>query len=100
MKILVVEDEERIAHFIQKGLQEEGHAVVLSYDGEDGSLNTAYAAGGVWWTEDSYRIPAQPDRGIWLGLSMDVDRSGGANDGRIYIAVADQAKLRHLAIQP
>jgi heavy metal response regulator len=38
MKILVVEDEERIAHFIQKGLQEEGHAVDLSYDGEDGSF--------------------------------------------------------------
>ena len=38
MKILVVEDEERIAHFIEKGLQEEGHAVDLSYDGEDGSF--------------------------------------------------------------
>jgi two-component system, OmpR family, copper resistance phosphate regulon response regulator CusR len=38
MKILVVEDEERVAHFIQKGLQEEGHAVDLSYDGDDGSF--------------------------------------------------------------
>ena len=38
MKILVVEDEERVAHFIQKGLQEEGHAVDLSFDGEDGSF--------------------------------------------------------------
>ncbi|HXH72758.1 MAG TPA: heavy metal response regulator transcription factor [Mariprofundaceae bacterium] len=38
MKILVVEDEERVAHFIQKGLKEEGHAVDMSYDGEDGEF--------------------------------------------------------------
>jgi len=38
MKILVVEDEERVAHFIQKGLKEEGHAVDVSYDGEDGEF--------------------------------------------------------------
>jgi len=38
MKILVVEDEERVAQFIQKGLKEEGHAVDVSYDGEDGSF--------------------------------------------------------------
>jgi len=38
MKILVVEDEERVAHFIQKGLKEEGHAVDISHDGEDGAF--------------------------------------------------------------
>jgi len=38
MKILVVEDEERVAHFIQKGLKEEGHAIDLSFDGEDGEF--------------------------------------------------------------
>ncbi len=38
MKILVVEDEERVAQFIQKGLKEEGHAVDVSYDGEDGGF--------------------------------------------------------------
>ena len=38
MKILVVEDEERVAQFIQKGLQEEGHAVDVSHDGEDGGF--------------------------------------------------------------
>ena len=38
MKILVVEDEERVAHFIQKGLKEEGHAVDVSHDGEDGGF--------------------------------------------------------------
>jgi len=38
MKILVVEDEERVAHFIQKGLKEEGHAVDVSYDGADGEF--------------------------------------------------------------
>ncbi|MDX8398558.1 MAG: response regulator transcription factor [Mariprofundaceae bacterium] len=38
MKILVVEDEERVAQFIQKGLKEEGHAVDVSHDGEDGGF--------------------------------------------------------------
>lgn len=41
MKILVVEDEERVAQFIQKGLKEEGHAVDVSYDGEDGAYLAA-----------------------------------------------------------
>lgn len=33
MKILVVEDESRVAQFIRKGLQEEGHVVDLATDG-------------------------------------------------------------------
>ncbi|MDX8410332.1 MAG: response regulator transcription factor [Mariprofundaceae bacterium] len=37
MKILVVEDEERVAQFIQKGLREEGHAVDVAHDGEQGA---------------------------------------------------------------
>src|SRR5262249_27499421 len=40
-----------------------------------------------------YEIPPQDTRGIWMGLSMDVDKSGGARDGRIYIAFADQGDL-------
>lgn len=38
MKILVVEDEERVAHFIQKGLREEGHAIDLANNGEEGGF--------------------------------------------------------------
>jgi len=38
MKILLVEDEERVAQFIQKGLKEEGHAVDVFYDGEEGAF--------------------------------------------------------------
>jgi len=38
MKILVVEDEERVSQFIQKGLREEGHAVDVAFDGEEGSF--------------------------------------------------------------
>ncbi len=38
MKILVVEDEERVSQFIQKGLREEGHAVDAAFDGEEGSF--------------------------------------------------------------
>lgn len=36
MKILVVEDEKRVASFIKKGLENAGYDVTLSHDGEDG----------------------------------------------------------------
>ena len=37
MRILVIEDDEKVANFIKKGLQEEQYAVDVSYDGEDGA---------------------------------------------------------------
>jgi len=36
MRILVVEDEKKVAHFIKKGLEEEHYAVDTAYDGETG----------------------------------------------------------------
>jgi hypothetical protein len=36
-----------------------------------------------------YKIPAQPDRGIWPSLSADVDRSGGAFNGELYVSFTD-----------
>ncbi len=36
MRILFVEDERRLANIVKKGLAEEGFAVDLAYDGEDG----------------------------------------------------------------
>lgn len=36
MKILIIEDEQRIARTIKKGLENEGHAVDAVYDGESG----------------------------------------------------------------
>ena len=36
MRILLVEDEERLSHFIKKGLVEQGFAVDQAYDGEEG----------------------------------------------------------------
>ena len=38
MRILVVEDERRLATIIKKGLAEEGFAVDLAFDGEDGQF--------------------------------------------------------------
>ncbi len=38
MRILVVEDDKRIAGFIQKGLKEEQHAVDVVHNGEDGEF--------------------------------------------------------------
>jgi len=36
MRILVVEDEEKIANFIKRGLKEEGYVVDIAGDGEEG----------------------------------------------------------------
>lgn len=36
MKILVVEDEKKVASFIKRGLEEEGYTVELARDGEEG----------------------------------------------------------------
>ena len=36
MRILLVEDEMRLAHFIKKGLVEQGYAVDVAHDGEEG----------------------------------------------------------------
>jgi heavy metal response regulator len=36
MRILIVEDEKKIASFIKRGLKEEGYAVDVAYDGEEG----------------------------------------------------------------
>jgi DNA-binding response OmpR family regulator len=37
MKILIIEDDERIAHIMQKGLKEEGFTVDVAHNGEDGT---------------------------------------------------------------
>jgi DNA-binding response OmpR family regulator len=36
MRILVIEDERDLAHLIRRGLTEEGHAVDVAYDGDEG----------------------------------------------------------------
>ena len=36
MRILVVEDEKKVADFIKRGLEEEGFIVDVAYDGEEG----------------------------------------------------------------
>jgi len=36
MRILVIEDEKKIADFIKRGLKEEGYAIDVAYDGEEG----------------------------------------------------------------
>lgn len=38
MKILVVEDNRKVASFVEKGLREEGYAVDVAHDGVDGAM--------------------------------------------------------------
>ncbi len=38
MRILVVEDDKKVASFLEKGLREEGYAVDVAHDGDDGSF--------------------------------------------------------------
>ena len=40
MRILVIEDEKKVANFIKKGLEEEHYAVDHAYDGESGLYMT------------------------------------------------------------
>ena len=42
MKVLLIEDEEKVANFISRGLEEEGYAVDVAYNGREG-LNLAKA---------------------------------------------------------
>jgi heavy metal response regulator len=37
MRVLIIEDERKVADFIQKGMQQEGYAVDIARDGEDGA---------------------------------------------------------------
>jgi two-component system copper resistance phosphate regulon response regulator CusR len=41
MRILVVEDNRKVASFIDRGLREEGYAVDVAHDGSDGALKAA-----------------------------------------------------------
>jgi DNA-binding response OmpR family regulator len=38
VRILVVEDDRKVASFLERGLREEGYSVDVAYDGEDGRL--------------------------------------------------------------
>ena len=38
MRVLVVEDDKKVASFLEKGLREEGYAVDVAHDGNDGSM--------------------------------------------------------------
>jgi len=38
MKILVVEDDKKVASFVEKGLREDGYSVDVAHDGNDGAL--------------------------------------------------------------
>lgn len=42
MRILVVEDDRRIAGFLKKGLEESGYHVAVAHDGEEGFLDARY----------------------------------------------------------
>lgn len=36
MRILIIEDERKVANFIKRGLKEEGYSIDVAYDGEEG----------------------------------------------------------------
>jgi len=51
MRILVVEDDRRIAGFLQKGLEESGYHVAVAHDGEAGFLDASCC---LWSAEGPY----------------------------------------------
>jgi DNA-binding response OmpR family regulator len=42
MRVLIIEDEQKVADFIQKGLQQEGCAVDIARDGEEGAYQATH----------------------------------------------------------
>jgi DNA-binding response OmpR family regulator len=40
MRILIIEDEQKVAAFIRKGLEQEGYAVDVAHDGEEGAYQS------------------------------------------------------------
>ena len=67
----------------------------FSLNGTVGTFHTDndYTLGGKWSNSISYTIPAQPDRGILAGISIDVDRRSGPDGGSIYVSFVDQADM-------
>jgi hypothetical protein len=61
--------------------------------GADTSIYTTNVAAFNDVPGGQYVIPAAPTRGMGAFLSIDIDRSGGANDGNIYVTVLDQGDL-------
>ena len=50
--ILIVEDEERIASFVDKGLRSSGFATAIAGNGES-AWRWPRAAGSIWWCSTS-----------------------------------------------
>ncbi len=61
--------------------------VAFGTDNPVTTINPAFAAGGLIGL--NVPIPAQPERGVHAGPNIDVDRTGGLFDGRLYITYVD-----------
>ena len=96
MKLLVVEDEVRMAHALRRGLQAEGFTVDLAHDGEEGlrlALEGDYAAlvlDVMLPRLSGYRV-AQALRaaGTWVPVLMLSAKDGGAPDRPAVLAAGD-----------
>jgi hypothetical protein len=64
MRILVVEDEKKVASFLEKGLREEGYAVDVAHDGDDGLMRSDRVMGGL-------AVPSRRRRTSWCQHSAD-----------------------------
>lgn len=64
MRVLVVEDETRMAGLLKRALQEEGHAVDVAADGHEGlwlASENAYGAIVLVAVDDKGHVPAGSD---------------------------------------
>ncbi len=112
-QILIVEDEERIASFVAKGLRAEGHRPTVATDGPTGldeALSGRYdlmvldiGLPGMDGHEVARRLRARPEyRGVKLvaltgwGQDADRQRSGEAGLDRHLVKPVDPAALEKL----
>ena len=84
MKVLLVEDNERVAQFVRKGLSEEGHSVDYADDGRDGLF---LAASGLY---DVLILDRMLPGGVeGLGIVEALRRSGNRTPILILSALAE-----------
>jgi signal transduction histidine kinase len=95
MRLLVVEDEKKVASFIKKGLEEEGYVVDLTHDGESG-LEQALEQVHDLIVEVALRAPRSPEeyrQALRSGLE-EIERIASLTAGLLLLAGADAGVLR------
>lgn len=102
---LILDTFGRGSYFAGPAVGPHGELYVAWLSTYDGKIKMRVKPDGLWGTQSwgpttivenlhaslaQFQVPAQPRRGIYNNPSIDVDRSGGPNNGRVYVAYTDR----------